>query len=375
MLESFLKILNGEKTDEVVWTADITYWIDAQPQIVNIFKKRNTEEGYLQFCKELGTMPYYWYGPEGCWFGDEIWLAKPQYKDTELFAKVDGDEQQSIFKTPIGQLEQRLSFSKQTCSAAFTKYFVENKEDLKVLVYILEHRCLVLSEIANGYKKRAALWKRYDGIPSVALPRSPLSALFTEWIGVENGTYLIFDCKELVTEILNLLEEQEKPILDAVCEIAPEVVHFTDNLNSETYTGFFDEFMAPRYKRRLEQLHSANVKAAVHLDGTVRGLLPKLAEVGFDAVEALTPKPAGDLEVEQMRPVCENKNVVLWGGVPGVLFPQRHCEWDKMKEHVEKVLDAWQGQPFVLGVADQVPPDGDITRVKKISDLVRSWKG
>ena len=35
----------------------------------------------------------------------------------------------------------------------------------------------------------------------------------------------------------------------------------------------------------------AGVRAAVHLDGEVRGLLPRLAEVGFDAVESITPAP------------------------------------------------------------------------------------
>ena len=46
-----------------------------------------------------------------------------------------------------------------------------------------------------------------------------------------------------------------------------------------------------------------------------------------------------------------------------------------MKKHVERVLELWDGQPFVLGIADQVPPDGDISIVKKISDLVKNWKG
>ena len=373
MLNSFIRLLNGEEPNEIVWTADITYWVDAQPQIVNIFKNRNTEEGYLRFCKELGTMPYYWYGPEGCWFGDEICLAKAQYKNVESIEKTDGWTRQTILKTPVGQLEQRLSLSKQTCSAAFTKYFVENKEDLKVLLYILEHRLLVPSKIVNSYKKRAELWKRYDGIPSVALPRSPLSALFTEWAGVQNGIYLMFDCKELITDILNLLEEQEKVVLDAACKIAPDLIHFTDNLNSETYTGFFDEFMASRYRRRLDKLHSANVKAAVHLDGTMSGLLPKLAEVGFDAIEALTPKPVGDISVEEIRRVACNDRVILWGGVPGALFAPPYT-WDDMERHVEGVLKAWQGQHFVLGVADQVPPNGDIVMVKKISEIIRQWK-
>ena len=151
------------------------------------------------------------------------------------------------------------------------------------------------------------------------------------------------------------------------------MVHFADNLTSETVGGFFEQYMADRYRRRLGKLHSANVKCAVHLDGTVGGLLPKVAGVGFDAIEALTPKPAGDMEVEQMRGAAENDDVVLWGGVPGAIFSFPYT-WKEMEEHLVKTLEAWDGQRFVLGIADQVPPDGDIGMVKKISDFVAGWK-
>jgi hypothetical protein len=101
----------------------------------------------------------------------------------------------------------------------------------------------------------------------------------------------------------------------------------------------------------------------------VRGLLPKLAEVGFDAVEALTPSPAGDLSPSEMRDVAGSSRLALWGGVPGVMFAPPYT-WAEMRVHAERTLAAWRGTPFVLGVADQVPPDGDITFCRKIADLI-----
>jgi hypothetical protein len=46
-----------------------------------------------------------------------------------------------------------------------------------------------------------------------------------------------------------------------------------------------------------------------------------------------------------------------------------------MRKHVLKVLEAWKGQRFVLGVADQVPPNGDISFVKRISELCAEASG
>ena len=56
---------------------------------------------------------------------------------------------------------------------------------------------------------------------------------------------------------------------------------------------------------------------------------------------------------------------------PGAMFSQPY-DWEDMKRHLDKTLNAWQSTPFVLGVADQVLPDGDITMVTKISDFVRN---
>ena len=47
--------------------------------------------------------------------------------------------------------------------------------------------------------------------------------------------------------------------------------------------------------------------------------------------------------------------------------------WKSMKKHVESVLKSWKNRPFVLCVADQVPPDGDIDFCRRISDLCSSF--
>ena len=117
-----------------------------------------------------------------------------------------------------------------------------------------------------------------------------------------------------------MMEEQEVPIIDAVCDMAPPLVHFCDNLSSECTAGLYDKYMSSGHRRRIEQLHAAGVKCAVHLDGTVKGLLPKLVRSGFDAIEALTPKPAGDLDIEEMQDLAASDTLILWGGVPGVML-------------------------------------------------------
>lgn len=363
MLESFLKLLKGETISEIVWTADLNYWMDGQRHAGKRRADQCAEKDYLELCRDLECMPYYWY--------EKFWLSEPEYEGVEVVTDDDGRRRRMIWKTPVGQIWDENVFMAESVSEACTKRAVTTESDLKILLYILEHRRMKPA-VVDIYPERMKLWVAYDGLPCLGMRRGPLASFLYEWAGISNGIYLIHDHPELVREILDLMDEQEGPAVEAACRLAPPLVHFADNLSSSNVTGFFDEFMAQRYRQRLAAFHSAGTACAVHLDGTVKGLLPRLAEVGMDAIEALTPFPSGDLGVEEMRSVARNDKVILWGGVPGAMFAPPFT-WRDMETHLEKLVASWSGTPFVISVADQVPPNGDIEMVRKISEFLRKY--
>ncbi len=312
--------------------------------------------------RDLGILPYYYY--------EKFWAAEPRYDShvESIDAKQDHTTIRRL-RTPVGELREESRYSPLSCSQGITKHFVESIEDLNVLLYLLEHRRLEPANLAD-WPARRRLWAAYDGLPCIGLPRSPLAAFLVEWAGIQNASYLLLDHPAKVADVLRLMEEQEAPIMDAVCELSPPLVHFPDNLTSECTTRLYDEYMAAGHRRRLERLHAAGVKCAVHLDGTVKGLLPKLIRSGFDAIEALTPKPAGDLDVTEIRDLAGRDTAILWGGVPGIMFAPPYT-WEQMRSHVLRLMDCWGRRPFIIGVADQVPPDGDIRFCRKIADLIQ----
>jgi len=91
---------------------------------------------------------------------------------------------------------------------------------------------------------------------------------------------------------------------------------------------------------------------------------------GFDAIEAITPKPAGDLQIDQIRDLAAGHAVILWGGVPGVLFAPPF-DWPQVEAHVRRLIESWSRGRFIMGVADQVPPDGDIDFCRRIAEMLR----
>jgi hypothetical protein len=43
-----------------------------------------------------------------------------------------------------------------------------------------------------------------------------------------------------------------------------------------------------------------------------------------------------------------------------------------MEAHVQRLIECWQGRPFIVSVADQIPPDGTIDFCRRIAQLVSS---
>jgi len=362
-LDSFLSLLRGETPEHIVWTADLEYWISGREVDGTAKEEWRTEEGFLKLCAELEIMPYYCYH-------SGFWLGEPEYDDTvRVETARSGNITTTSWTTPLGTMTSETKFMRESCSEAHTRFPVTDKKSLDIFRYMIEHRKLKPA-LLDTYPERLELWRKYDGLPSIAMPRSPLAAFFYEWAGVMHGVYLLMDYSEEIKDLFGMMAEQEDPVIDAVCKTQPPLVHFADNMSSDNMAGYYDSYMKDVHTNRLTHFHSAGIKCVVHLDGVVRGLLPKLAQVGMDGIEALTPEPGGDMPVEEMREVARNDAVILWGGLPGVLFAPPYT-WEDMKKHLEKVLDSWKGSPFVLGVADQIPPDGDITLCNRVAEVIR----
>ena len=119
VLESFKALLNGEKAEEIVWAADLSYWIAAQEGNVDTTNGLNTEIGNLKLCRKLGCMPYYWY--DQFWAGQLVssCCGKPKF-DTVLFT---ADPRSGIFPSNsvlllrLSQISLQNQFFKRTSSA------------------------------------------------------------------------------------------------------------------------------------------------------------------------------------------------------------------------------------------------------------------
>lgn len=87
----------------------------------------------------------------------------------------------------------------------------------------------------------------------------------------------------------------------------------------------------------MECIRAAAKLSFVHMDGTLCGLLPMVADTCFDVIEAVTPHTVGDESMSDWRSLA-GSYVVHWEGLPGVCLALL-VVLDDYQHHVRSTLD------------------------------------
>lgn len=356
--ERLLAPFRGITPDRPCWTADLTYWYGAASEAGGLDPRYQGMTGFKRLHEDLGVCCYYHYGAA---------VYATRLDGVETAEKTEGRVRRRWWRTPAGELEDRWEYIPQASCWAHVEYPVHTAAQLKVVQDIFQrtrHAPAPESyQAADGFLGD-------QGLPIVAVPRSPLPALLTDWCGVVGTAYLIADEARAVADTLAAIDRANDAAFECAATGPAELLHFCDNLDSGNCTSLFTGFMEEYYRRRVGQLHGAGRYTAVHLDGAVRGLLPRLVGCGFDAIESVTPAPVGDVEIEDLRAVMGNDRTIIWGGIPGAMFAPPWTE-RQVREHTRRLLAALGGKGrLIVASADQVPPDGSLDFCRSIAEVV-----
>lgn len=382
--ENFLRLFRRQKTDRILWVSDLTYWRDAQIIQGKLPPEYMGLDGFLKLHIDLGVMPYYIYAidsepPEDAASGEvsvhQIGsTGKPfngvfglSYEGVEIDTCRNGDLSEIKFAVGGKTLIQKKVWLPQSFCYGFTEYPVKTAEDLKTLRAIVER--YNFHSTLRDFAYISECWGEH-GVPIAPLPRSPMSALIVDWMGLENFTFASVDFPKEMKKTIDCIDRANDAGFELIVKSPAEVFHFCDNLSASNCASFFPQYARDYYVRRFRELHENGKKAAVHIDGTIRGLLGQVAHTGADAAEALTPKPVGDIGIDELRKEAGNDEIVLWGGFPGGMFTPQF-DYKDLTRQVHSFLQCYNTEgPFIAGSADQIPPDADINYVKYVSELL-----
>jgi len=361
--ERLLAPFRGIKPDRPAWLADLGYWYNANLKAGKLPPEFKDRDGYKRLHEHYGVCCYYNYGG---------WFFTSRQDGIEFHTEESDGKRIRRWRTPHGQLTDRWEYISQSSCWAHVEYAVKSAAELKIVQDIFARQ---IYEPRYDKYLSAAKELGESGLPISGAPRSPLPALLADWCGVVNTIYLIADEPQAVEDTLAVIDRSNDDAFKYIAAGPAELLHFCDNLDSGNCASYFNDYLEEYYRRRLGQIHQAGKYAVVHLDGAVRGLLPKLAACGFDGIEAITPGPVGDVEIEELRALAANPRTIIWGGIPGAMFAP---PWkaDDIRAHTKRLLDAlWADGRLIVGSADQVPPDGNIEFCRIIADTIEECAG
>jgi hypothetical protein len=358
--ERFMTTMSGEVPDRIPWFADLSYLYGSLAHTGSLGNQYIGDNGYLQFHRDMGAGV--------CFYAPFPWKSKYS-DDIDFSTEIKSGFRRTSFSTPAGNISSLEKYLPETFSWAITDHLVNNINDLRVMEYI--HSKTTYEINYADFNRIDKLWAD-DGIAAAFPPisSSPLQKLIARWAGIENTVAIMTDYPDEFESLLNSIDESQTDAFEIICGSACQYVEFAENLSSEvTGASLFKKYNEPHYINRNKLLHTAGKHTGIHIDGTLKPCLSMLSGCGFDVAEAVTPFPAGDVKVEDLRKEAGDA-LIIWGGLPGVLFSPLYTD-GQFDNHLKNVLGVFQKNPgFILGVADQVPPDGLIRRIKLVREMI-----
>jgi uroporphyrinogen-III decarboxylase len=357
--ERILTLLQGNRPDRVPWFGDLDYWYAGQAAH-NRLPAAYAGDGYFQLNRDCGV-GFYLQG---------FYPFSTNYGNITFSTDRQGDRQSRTIHTPHGDLTEIRQYLPLSSSWGIVKHPVNDAADLPAFMDYIRQQ--TYEPAYDEIQRRQAIIGD-NGVVLCYTPRSPFMQLITTDAGVENLVYLLVDAPDEMAELFCLMTERHDQAAELTVASPAECVMIPENLSSEVVgLHYYRQYLQPWESCWVRQMRQAGKYSFIHMDGTLGSLVSEVARTGFDVIEAVTPLPCGDLSMAEVIERVPGPTI-LWGGLPGVMFTPATTQAD-FEAHVIAMLDLMRQEPrFVLGVADQVPPDGLLERVRAVAGLCGRW--
>ena len=358
--ERVLTLLRGGRPDRVPWFGDLDYWATAL--ISRGLRPAGFKESdaYIEWHRDLGVGFYL----QGC-FPFKTILERSRVTEWH-----EGPHRRRRVETPRGALTETWTWLPDSFSEAPTERLVKSVADLDAYRSISENMRFE-PDYAMAERRRRQVGE--SGVVLCYLPKSPLMQMVALDAGIETVAEIDADAPAALAETLAVVRAAHDRAARIAVASPSEILMIPENLSSEVVgPRFYELHMRDYHQTWSSRIAAAGKFSCVHLDGTLKGLLRQVCSAGFTFIEAMTPAPVGDLEVERWADWCgaQEKETIFWGGLPGVYFTEKVSDAE-FERHVKSVLRVMTSRPrYVLGIADQAPPDTVESRVRRVAELV-----
>ena len=354
-------VTRGTSGGKIIWQPRIGCWFDDR-------RFRNEELPQPYTGKDLPGI----YRELGCsnrnYYFSSCFVKVNDDRVKEYTNKISALETEHIIETPVGRISTIIASNTSNYGTFPKKWWVQSEEDMKVLMWV-EERCTWKWD-DKSYNELLKIWGDL-GLPTMCMPRVNIQHLYIDIMGVEEGIFAICDYPDTVEKYFQILSESHERLIEVINESPIEVINFGDNVHAGMLPPeLFKKYVLPEYQKRNELLHKANKFTHSHWDGDTRQLLAYAGECGFDGIEAVTPKPQGDVTLEEVKKAFGD-DLFLIDGIAALLFEDIY-PLEELEKQTREAIELFAPK-LILGISDEISSRGSLERVKFVGEIVDDY--
>lgn len=290
-----------------------------------------------------------------------------------------GDETRVIYHTPSGVLTGTVLYTDQmrrdgVSLMQVTERVVKSVEDYEKVATLFEGIHIEPDETAFRQWERQ-IGQRGPLVAFANVAASPMHHLLKELVPYDRFYYDLHDTPGVVEQAAGRMSVYFDKLREVCALSSADMVHFGANYDvSLTPPRLFEEHLLPELSRWSEEMVRHGKLLATHTDGENDGLCELLVRGGVHVADSVCPAPMTRLSLRDYREQFAGK-IAIWGGLCSLsVLPQSFTD-EQFVKHVDEALQAVAGgRGIVFSVADTLPPDADIDRVRYIGERVESLK-
>ena len=368
--------LKGHEVDRIPWSPFFTYWWEAQSEALQ-------KQGQPSFCREIGADALLRGPTSAIRSSDIVGLADAplgapynfidDLPGCTITRKSRGLDKFVGFDTPIGRLSNTLSYSQNGDTWFVTKHMIREKEDYKILRYIVE-RMKIEACHQSVNEQIAELGDDGVFVPVVScFLKTPFQSLVENFVGTEKLVYDLYDFPEEVEETLAVMSRRalEGFRISMGCD-AEVFLTWEDSSTTLISPYMFEKYVVPDLDAWGTVVHEAGKMLIHHACGHVKALLPIMAKEGVDALESISPPPTGNVEIWDAQKAIDNR-MALIGGIEAVQF--QYLSDADFDLYINEILDRVDERYFILANSDSCPPGVSERKFRRVGAIIRERYG
>lgn len=365
--EMNLRVFQGQAIPQVLFQPRIEPWYDWHQKVGQLPERyRNTSLRALFDDLQVSMRYVHYYTG----MPDPVVLKYDQ--QVRIHEQTSGNRITRVIETPFGDLVEQLQLTVDKTWRE-VDFLVKAPEDLVKLRWLYEHSHYSFSQ-ENYLAGSEFMGER--GVPQFWVPKSPYQSLAQIWMKLPTLIYALADDPAEVEATMQAIDAAYDPLYEQITAAGlAQIINFGENIHDHLLSPrYWQHYLLPFWHKRVAQLRAAGIYTHMHLDGYFHTLLPTLHDLPFDGIEALTPTPQGDVELEEIKEHIGNK--VLLDGIPAVYFLPSFSR-DELMAATEKVVELFAPR-LILGISDELPEGADqegIERVRLVSEWCRARSG